>query len=1492
MRAHEGMVGFADGGEVEQQPAAGGLGAALGAAGPALGALVGSVVRRRPGAQRGLPSVEGFRPVFPQPQRMMPEGERVPGGRYLEMPERADVTGQVRGGARVEIGPDGRPVFLASPEQVPDVEAGHRVRTNLFRRSAGWDWVGEPPAGAADHPFLVSVESGNRHHYALGTDFEGPVAMARYPRATSEPRLRPTARGDVELGEQVGTISVRGAEHPVYDRVYVVRPGDEREKAPRYAEGGRVGGLAAALQALVGSPAVREGVAARTRQNPRGLPMDEASRRARAEAMGFDMDRRYLHGTHNDFEGFDPEAGRTGVSLDGERATFVTDSPATADSYLAGNHVALENFPEALPIGPDVGRLYHPDARVVPVVLRDRDEMVEWDMGRAKYSPELVQRVLRDARSEGAPGAVMENFRDPGIMNFGVFGSGGRPAETVAVFDSARMRSPHATFDPQRMDETDLLAGLGGAAVLGAGAAEGLIGGQEEAPRYQDGGRVGAISQGLAAAIRAYHGSPHRFDRFDYSRIGTGEGAQAYGHGLYFAESEDVARHYRKALARAGSDDGLLIDGAPVRDLRAGRQADTAWMQALDMAERTPRSWMGGDDIADVLRPVMLQDARDMVDGAERPFRMAERAGRFPGGEEGRRWAEQDVAFSRQVAEHLRGIAGRGLGYRQPGAMYEVNLHVDPDRLLQWDRPMAAQTAPVQRALRDLLGEGEYADASRAGWATHVLPGGGRMPPPPELDGGAAYEQLARQRGREVMLGPPDDPSRQYPVQASDDPAASAALLERGIPGIRYLDGTSRGRGQGTSNHVLFSDEPVEIVRRYARGGLAEAPGYSDGGEVADLDVPGGSTASRAARRLAAFRRLRAIEPAFRAGLERFVRERPIGIAAPEAAAEAILRDGRFKTQFETGTSGGIIKPDGSPSSLRIAAEERVFGLPEDLPPEQRPVYGALRTGRLEEALTLGSRESHAAPWRSPWHYGDHVFLLGDEAKGRSTYTWGDSLGVGLPSQRGVMSRAYRFDEPVASPRELAMELPPSGYDSRRDPIRLVDRLRDDRARGMAAPDGFSLRAWPESYVETQTPGPVPVSDVRALLVREGERRDAIHGLARERGIPVWTHDEVTLDDSLQRHLGLRAAGAGVGAGVAAEGLIGGQDDPPRYQEGGRVGAVGRGLEAAIRAYHGSPHRFDRFDISRIGTGEGVAAYGRGLYFAGSEDVARHYRDTLAPPLVSLDGEAISNPTGNWSDALADLWKQGRITPAQKEALSYVTAAPSLDHAIGNLRAQGAQAWRGPSAAREWAARADTLEAMRDRVALTPQGHMYEVDLRVDPARLLDWDRPLPEQPGGAAVERILRDVVPRRALRENPGALWSLEQAMSAITGHGKYFDPTPPGGEPSNVLRGHASERFRDAGIPGLRYLDGNSRGAGEGTSNFVMFSDEPVEIVRRYAQGGLAGSDAQPQGGMNNNIPGPADELASNLGAAQRGALQAAQLWEAAGQAMRGGLAGAVP
>jgi hypothetical protein len=53
------------------------------------------------------------------------------------------------------------------------------------------------------------------------------------------------------------------------------------------------------------------------------------------------------------------------------------------------------------------------------------------------------------------------------------------------------------------------------------------------------------------------------------------------------------------------------------------------------------------------------------------------------------------------------------------------------------------------------------------------------------------------------------------------------------------------------------------------------------------------------------------------------------------------------------------------------------------------------------------------------------------------------------------------------------------------------------------------------------------------------------------------------------------------------------------------------------------------------------------------------------------------------------------------------------------------------------------------------------------------------------------------------------------------------------SNYGRGAASlsEKLQAAGIKGIKYADGNSRGTGGGTSNFVIFDERLITISKKY-------------------------------------------------------------
>lgn len=109
----------------------------------------------------------------------------------------------------------------------------------------------------------------------------------------------------------------------------------------------------------------------------------------------------------------------------------------------------------------------------------------------------------------------------------------------------------------------------------------------------------------------------------------------------------------------------------------------------------------------------------------------------------------------------------------------------------------------------------------------------------------------------------------------------------------------------------------------------------------------------------------------------------PVSIRAPGEAAVAILDEGRFKTQFESGRSRGILDQD-----LRARSEENGLGLPRDLDPKERPVYGYIQAPDRKETAA---------------NYGVVEFKLHDTVKERTTITLGDSLaGFDKGTQAGV----------------------------------------------------------------------------------------------------------------------------------------------------------------------------------------------------------------------------------------------------------------------------------------------------------------------------------------------------------------------------------------------------------------------------------------------------------------------------------------------------------
>lgn len=266
-----------------------------------------------------------------------------------------------------------------------------------------------------------------------------------------------------------------------------------------------------------------------------------------------------------------------------------------------------------------------------------------------------------------------------------------------------------------------------------------------------------------------------------------------------------------------------------------------------------------------------------------------------------------------------------------------------------------------------------------------------------------------------------------------------------------------------------------------------------------------------------------------------------------------------------------------------------------------------------------------------------------------------------------------------------------------------------------------------------------------------------------------------------------------------------------------------------IRAYHGSPHDFDRFDLSKIGTGEGAQAYGHGLYFAENEGVARGYRDGLTPKFA----QGLNEQIGKLGEELA-------------RADAALRKAPF-----------------GSDEARAAAKLINEIEAQRLPLIEQAKGRMYEVNIRANPDDFLDWDKPLAQQSQNVVdfARKVNPDLVEyamERGYGQDPLKVSPLGQDL---WGRMTWKDSGNP--EVSSKLAPRAAQRLNDQGIPGIKYLDAGSRAAGDGSRNYVVFDDALIDIIRKYGivPGGLLGAGAAMAPSNADAAPNRADWISTD-------------------------------
>jgi hypothetical protein len=266
---------------------------------------------------------------------------------------------------------------------------------------------------------------------------------------------------------------------------------------------------------------------------------------------------------------------------------------------------------------------------------------------------------------------------------------------------------------------------------------------------------------------------------------------------------------------------------------------------------------------------------------------------------------------------------------------------------------------------------------------------------------------------------------------------------------------------------------------------------------------------------------------------------------------------------------------------------------------------------------------------------------------------------------------------------------------------------------------------------------------------------------------------------------------------------------------------AGGTVDEPITAYHSSPHDFDQFDVSKLGTGEGNQSYGPGLYFAEN-------------PKVSDRGGQYWNQFMN----------RGKTTPEKQAAFALKVAGWDRDKAADSLqknleyhadRAIPGKYGNGPVdeegnrlLAQETQ---EAIDHVRSGKILGPR--TYKVKLHVKPHELIDWDEPLSEQHPN--IKAVLG------SSHETAGS------KLSRVNRNPNYRGDIL--GKDTATLQ-ELYDHFLSKGIKGIRYNDAGSRHGfnGDGTKNYVMFHHDPVQIVDKYEYGGTvdkAGGGAMGEG-----------------------------------------------
>tara|TARA_R100000388_G_C7244202_1_gene163713 strand:+ start:3877 stop:5385 length:1509 start_codon:yes stop_codon:yes gene_type:complete len=291
--------------------------------------------------------------------------------------------------------------------------------------------------------------------------------------------------------------------------------------------------------------------------------------------------------------------------------------------------------------------------------------------------------------------------------------------------------------------------------------------------------------------------------------------------------------------------------------------------------------------------------------------------------------------------------------------------------------------------------------------------------------------------------------------------------------------------------------------------------------------------------------------------------------------------------------------------------------------------------------------------------------------------------------------------------------------------------------------------------------------------------------------------------------------------------------------------------EDGIIAFHGSGVDFDEFKLSKIGTGEGNQAFGYGLYFSDSEDIAKFYKNQI---LKTQNVEFKGKPIKFMSDK-QDISDKDAVLSKIRDRI--IGGKFNTKEAIDNVKNEYEQTIENSFDLTNDLKSIDKINYERLKSSLDfintldvknfdyQPGKLYKVKLQTTIQDLLDYDLPLKDQPDNIkkAIKKLNLDFVKENSTGED---IYDLIAVKKFSLGDNKLdremlkFDDK------------RVSELLNSVGIKGLKFKSGQLSGIEDSKdTNFVIFDDKIINILAKYGIVGpvaVSSLDLSKQGGAD--------------------------------------------